>query len=230
MFNTKTYGYYTKFWIGVGVIAVLLIVPKVKRLVWGGRANGHVVEFQLRRSIFEHHYIPVIQFETEQKTVRFKIKSEMDYSLHEQVPVIYNVHDPEEADVYSFWGFYFETLLQIPLYSLIWLVIYTSLPFLFMHQSELDQKTLNKLNKMGFNQTLKRRKHIFTGNPYAELSLSGKNVFRGLYILLMMVGGGSIVLTVWQLIEEAFPLRVGIVVIIMIGVLLYFLGKELKKI
>ena len=93
--------------IGIGIIALYLFINRVEFIMGSEFTTGKVVSFYGNRSVS----YPVVEFEIVDYIIRFTSEGNMDYYLGDEVPVIYKVNDPVNAEIYSFVGFWLTPII-----------------------------------------------------------------------------------------------------------------------
>jgi hypothetical protein len=127
------------FRIGIVVIFIATLQSPVSYLTFGKIEKGKVVE-----TIYEHSGFSIIPFSTYPK-IEYKFKNKkytivgeenQVFLVGDEVKVIFYKWRPQKAKVYTFWGLFIDTFIQLPIGLLIWWALFKSYPNLFNPPSE----------------------------------------------------------------------------------------------
>lgn len=124
----------------MGIIIIFFAVLKtpVSYFIFGKVEKGRVVEI-----VFQYSGISVlpssaysrIEFSYQQKMYSFLGEENDKLLVGEQVKVIFFDSDPAKAKIYSFWGLFIDSIIQLPLGLLIWWAFFKSYPKIFESNS-----------------------------------------------------------------------------------------------
>lgn len=120
--------------IGIAVIIFATLQSPLSYLIFGKIQKGRVVE-----TIYEHSGLSIFPFSTFPKIeYRYNNKSytvigeeNQVFLVGDEVKVIFYTWSPQKAKVYTFWGLFINTIIQMPLALLIWWALFKSYPNLF---------------------------------------------------------------------------------------------------
>jgi hypothetical protein len=139
------------FYIGLSVIALFLLLNRLEYYFKSDITSGQVIKIN---NPYGRYSAPVIRFSTEKYVVTFEGVKNMDLKRGEQVKVIYNIKNPEEAEVYSFVGFVLTPLL----YCIVPVILLFSAVFSFFSPTQMIAINSNKLFK---NEKIKSTSELF---------------------------------------------------------------------
>jgi hypothetical protein len=122
------------FFIGLLIIFIYILLNRVDYIISSNTTEGKVIyKKNWVAGKGGQYYSSTIKFSVDSKEITFMNTTDMSLELGETVSVIYKVNNPENAQVYSFAGFW---LMPIP-YCLIPLMILTAAVFSFLTSSDI---------------------------------------------------------------------------------------------
>ena len=113
--NKEIHSFFLK---GVFVIILITIGSRIVFFINSEYADGEVVGFESKSRAFLRH--PVIKFQLNGNQYQFLAAVNINLELKEPVKVIYKKNNPENAAVYSFFGFWFHYLLFSQVVMIFW--------------------------------------------------------------------------------------------------------------
>jgi hypothetical protein len=143
------------FTLGLFIIVIFLSINRLNRFIGAGFTEGQVVEIikssnRISYNSYDNSYdrlnaqtnynFPIIQFSTKSLSFKFQDISNSNVKIGEKVKVIYKKNNPENAEVFTFWGFLFSPIL----YCLIPLLVLAAAVYSFLSKSEFIEITLEK--------------------------------------------------------------------------------------
>jgi hypothetical protein len=111
------------------LLLLLTISDNLVLLFFGIHAEGRVIQYvntYTGSSKYPKISYPVIQFETEEKVIKFNGNWDADYELREIIPIVYKPWRPKKARVKTFWGITKKPGIQFLIALVIWSMIYSS--------------------------------------------------------------------------------------------------------
>ncbi len=120
--------------LGVVVIFFAVLKTPASYLIFGNVEEGRVIEI-----VFQYSGITVlpsssysrIEFRYEDKLYTFLGEENDKLLMGEEVKVIFFDSNPAKAKIYSFWGLFIDSIIQLPLGLLIWWAFFKSYPKMF---------------------------------------------------------------------------------------------------
>ncbi len=120
--------------IGIIFIFFAILLTPMSYIVIGRIEKGRVID-----NVFEYSGIsilpsstyPQVQFEFQNKEYRILGEENQVFLVGEEVKVIFYSWKPQEAKVYSFWGLFIDSIIQLPIGLLIWWAFFKSYPKMF---------------------------------------------------------------------------------------------------
>jgi len=110
-----------RFLLGYAVIAAVLMVARCTFFINARFAEGVVID--VRKSYGAWFFEPHVKFTAQNgEPITFTAARNLRVGIGEPVTVIYKRANPRCAAVYSFFGFWFNTLLAIQVLLMIWVV------------------------------------------------------------------------------------------------------------
>ncbi|RPH29384.1 MAG: hypothetical protein EHM93_17520 [Bacteroidales bacterium] len=120
--------------LGVFFIFFATLFTPISYLALGRIEKGRVVEIIFEYSgvsVLPSSAFPRIEFKYQSQTYSM-IGGENDKLLvGEEIKVIFFNNNPAKAKIYSFWGLFIDSIIQLPLGLLIWWAFFKSYPKMF---------------------------------------------------------------------------------------------------
>ena len=127
------------FRIGTAVIFFAVFQSPITYLVLGKIEDGKVTEIVFEKegiAILPLSTYPKIHFEYQNKEYSFFGEENQAFLVGEDVKVIFYSWKPQEAKIYSFWGLFIDSIIQLPIGLLIWWAFFKSYPKMFNSSNE----------------------------------------------------------------------------------------------
>jgi len=210
--------------IGWVVIILVCLFNPLSYLVIGKHTTGKVVNLYDRTIYGRNSRIDVysiIEFKVDSFIYQFSSEENMNYSINDEVQVVYYPFNPEKAKVYSFLGLFKSYFPMLAICLIFWLAFTTSFTSLFDKPLELK---IPKLPKPKLN------KPNIASKQFVELPLAIKIFIIIILIVLMLV----LILGIVSLIAEYYIGEINVLPMLMIvpvlGYMIYMIVKEIRKI
>lgn len=121
-------------------MAIIILGAYANRLLLvlnGNRTKGEVISFIVvkesgYRRNSSSYLAPLVLFYKGKQEIVFESVSNLDLERGEIVPVIYSENDPNNAFVFTFFGFWFMPLI----YALVPLMVFVAIPLSFLKYKE----------------------------------------------------------------------------------------------
>lgn len=125
--------------IGVVFIFLATLLIPFSYLALGRIETGKVTEI-----VFEYEGVlmlpsssyPRVQFEYQNRAYSILGEENQTFLVGEEVQVIFYRWNPQKAKVYTFWGLFIDSIIQLPIGLLIWWALFKSYPNLFNTSNE----------------------------------------------------------------------------------------------
>lgn len=131
-------------WIGLGIIILYIFLNRFN-FIWGSSiTEGRVDAFRIIISATNSYNEPVIKFFVDSKEITFTDDNNLDLELGQNVTVIYKKDNPGNARVYSFTGFWLNSII----WALIPTIIFLAAIFSFMNKQDYILIDLSRLFKV----------------------------------------------------------------------------------
>lgn len=121
------------FIIGLSLLLIGIFAPKLYVVSNGERTIGTVVEIRELRSHKGHSFAPIISFNTNNLTYRFKGENYLDYQVGDKVEVIYSKSEDYDPHIFSLGDFWMPNVF----YSLLPLILLFSIVYSFLTKRDL---------------------------------------------------------------------------------------------
>jgi hypothetical protein len=114
--------------LGVVLIAAFYFARQLTYILHSERTTGEVIAFtrSSSRKGGGYYTYPVVKYETDSFEVHFTAEPNLDYSPGDKVPVIHDKKNLLDAEIYTFFGFWFSGLIWFIMIFLVWLAFATS--------------------------------------------------------------------------------------------------------
>lgn len=89
----------------------IVVIFKVRFILCGNTTDGVVVETLTYPSRHSRAVNTIVEFQHKGETISFNANENLNYNRLDTVPVIYSLTHPEDAYVYTFWGFWWSGIL-----------------------------------------------------------------------------------------------------------------------
>jgi hypothetical protein len=123
--------------LSLDIIIIILFLYRMNYIIGGSKTNGDVVDFVSWSSggyrSKGSYSAPIIQFTVNNIPYKFQGETNLDLQVGDTTPVIYEDSNPNNASVYSFFGFWF-----IPIFycTIVYIVLILPLIFSFINKNE----------------------------------------------------------------------------------------------
>lgn len=129
----------------------IVVIFKVRFILCGNTTDGVVVETLTYPSRHSRAVNTIVEFQHRGEIITFSAIENLSYNRLDTVPVIYSLTHPEDAYVYTFWGFWWSGIL----YTLFIIIPLGGIAHAFMDfrdKLEISKKRLFFIHKFEKNK------------------------------------------------------------------------------
>ena len=124
--------------IGVFFIIFGTLLSPISYLILGVIEKGRVTEIVSEHegiSILPSSTYPRIEYQYNNKAYTILGEENQIFLVGDEVKVVFYKRNPQKAKVYTFWGLFIDTIIQMPIGLLIWWAFFKSYPKMFESHS-----------------------------------------------------------------------------------------------
>lgn len=122
------------FRIGIVVIIFAVFLSPLSYLIFGKIEKGRVIEMLYENSglsVLSASAYPKIEYRYNDTVYTILGEENQVFLIGDEVSVIFYKWSPQRAKVYTFWGLFINSIIQLPIGLLIWWALFQSYPDLF---------------------------------------------------------------------------------------------------
>jgi len=203
--------------IGIFVIIFICLLNPLSYLILGKKTTGKVVGFHERHTAGRYagtYTSAIIEFQTDSFKVTFTGEENLSFNIGDSVKVIYYSFAPEKAKIFSISGLFTRSFLELAICLFIWFAFQSSFNTIF------DKPII-----------IKKAKHVDTvKHVQSDLPNSIRYIFKAVLVLFMLILIFGIISIIAVYFENSINIQGLLLVVGLLGFLMFFVFKELKKI
>ncbi len=203
--------------IGIFVIIFICFTNPLSYLVLGERTIGKVEWIFTQNSGGRFRGIstyPFIGFQADSLKIIFRGEQNLDYQVGDSVKVLYYPFAPKKAKIFSFSGLFVRSFIELAFCLLVWYAFFSSFNTIFD-----EPIVVRRSNSFKYDNT-----------EYSDLPKIIKLLFKGLLILMIIVLLIGVVSVFNIYFENNLKLETLLLLIISLGMMIFFMVIEFRKI